>query len=84
MTEWLIFIMGIILVFIGFMVMMIDLILRSPRDVESRVRGGGVVIVGPLPIVFGSDRRTALIMAIVGLVMTITLVVLYLVLGGKL
>jgi uncharacterized protein (TIGR00304 family) len=31
----------------------------SQPSVERRTRFGGVVLVGPIPIVFGSDRRTA-------------------------
>jgi len=34
---------------------------------------GGVVLVGPIPIAFGSDRTIALIMLVVGIVMAIIL-----------
>jgi uncharacterized protein (TIGR00304 family) len=30
----------------------------------ARIRGGGVIMIGPIPVIFGSDSKTALIMMI--------------------
>lgn len=47
---------------------------RSPDEkppigkVESKVKGGGVIMLGPIPIIFGSDKesaKTATILAII-------------------
>jgi uncharacterized protein (TIGR00304 family) len=46
------------------------------RRTESGVKGGGVVMVGPIPIIFGSDARwatVAIVLAIVLLLLTVAL-----------
>ena len=77
---------GMMLIFIGFLIIIIDLIMHYGMrgGTESRVRGGGVVIVGPVPIVFGSDKKMAVIAAIIGAVLTLITVLTYLYLSGYL
>lgn len=43
----------------------------QPAAGNVRREYGGVVLVGPVPIAFGSDRRIALIMLVVGIVLAI-------------
>lgn len=38
---------------------------------EPRTEYGGVVLVGPFPIAFGSDRKMAVVMLVVGIVIAI-------------
>ncbi len=41
---------------------------------ESRIRGGGVIMLGPIPIIFGSDgesAKTAIILAIILMVLSL-------------
>ncbi len=77
---------GMILIFIGFLIIIIDLMMHYGMrgSTESKVRGGGVVIVGPVPIVFGSDRKMAVIAAIIGAALTLITVLTYLYLNGYL
>jgi len=49
--------------------------------VERKMQYGGVVLIGPLPIAFGSDRRIAVIMLVLGIAMAITLISVLLMLG---
>ncbi len=49
--------------------------------VEKKTQYGGVVLVGPLPIAFGSDRKIAVIMLILGIAMAIALISVLLMLG---
>lgn len=58
---------GALLIFIGFIVAIVALAL-STRGRTGKARGGAVLIVGPFPIIFGSDKesaRTLLILAII-------------------
>ena len=51
---------GVILVFAGFItafVAVLLLFLGIMRG-EGKVKGGGAVIIGPFPIVFGTDRKS--------------------------
>lgn len=36
---------------------------------ETKVKGGGVILIGPVPIVFGTDKRYALLMMILAIVL---------------
>ncbi len=58
---------GVLLIFIGFIVAIVALTLSS-RGTTGKTKGGAVLIVGPFPIIFGSDKesaRTLLILAII-------------------
>ncbi|MHC1688930.1 MAG: DUF131 domain-containing protein [Methanothrix sp.] len=37
----------------------------------ARIKGGGVIMIGPIPIVFGSDPKTTLAMMIMALAMMV-------------
>jgi uncharacterized protein (TIGR00304 family) len=47
----------------------------APR---SRAEYGGVVLLGPIPIAFGSNKRVALIMLVVGVILAIVVLVILL------
>jgi len=47
-------------------------ILRSAKK-TGQVRGGGVVMIGPVPIVFGTDKKSARILMLLGIVLMIVL-----------
>jgi len=48
---------------------------------EKKTHYGGVVLIGPVPIAFGSDRRTAVVMLILGIAMAVVLISALLMLG---
>jgi len=61
---------GLFLVIGGFVLAFVAVILLAIRNrgTGGQTRGGGVLLIGPIPIVFGSDResaRTLMILAIV-------------------
>jgi uncharacterized protein (TIGR00304 family) len=70
---------GFIISLIGLLLIVLSLI-SGEREGE-RVEGGGVLIVGPLPIVFGSSRKAALIAAIIGVIMIVIVLALTLVIA---
>ena len=85
--DALIFTLGIVLIFIGFIIVALSLILSyaesSPAGRgEAKVSGGGVVIVGPIPIVFGTDKRAALAAAVIGAILTIVVLIVFLITSG--
>jgi uncharacterized protein (TIGR00304 family) len=47
------------------------------RNNEQRPKFGGVVLIGPIPILFGSDRKTSLIVAALA-IMILAIIVLFL------
>jgi len=61
---------GLVLVIIGFLLAFVAVILLAVRGrgTGGQTRGAGILLIGPIPIVFGSDResvRTLIILAIV-------------------
>lgn len=61
---------GLMLVIIGFALAFVAVILIAVRGrgTSGQTKGAGILLIGPIPIVFGSDResvRTLIILAIV-------------------
>lgn len=66
---------GMALVLVGLGVMAVSL-LSGGRRPAGEVRGGAVVMVGPIPIIFGSDARwasVAIVLAIIVVLLTFLL-----------
>ncbi len=56
--------------------MMVVAMFSEARKGGTQVRGGGVLMVGPIPIIFGSDMKwasVAIVLAIVLLLLTFVL-----------
>ncbi len=59
----------ILMLIIAFLLILVGFILLSLG--EGEVRGGGVLIIGPLPIIFGTDQRVAKGLIALALILTI-------------
>ncbi len=78
MADQLLLGFGVALILIGFAVVFLAvmwLVLSGSKGGKSRVRGGGAVIIGPIPIIFGTDKDSVKII----LILSIALVALLLV-----
>ncbi len=51
--------LGMILIIAGVLLALFVVILSIAKTDNVKARGGAVVIVGPFPIIFGSDRESA-------------------------
>ena len=67
--------LGVLLVLAGFGVVVFSL-LSGADGKRGEVKGGGIVMIGPVPIIFGSDAKWAS----VAIVLAIVLILLYVVL----
>lgn len=65
--------LGILLIFIGFFIMMLAIALSVK---ESKVEGGGVVLIGPIPIVFGTSKDMVKIILLILLVILLALILM--------
>jgi len=66
--------LGIVLIFLGILVLMLSLW----RTGEGRTEAGGVVIVGPVPIVFGTSQRIAATVMVLAIALTVVVLLLFL------
>ena len=54
---------------------MILMVLSGAKGGKSRVRGGGAVIIGPIPIIFGTDKESVKIILVLSIVLVALLLV---------
>jgi uncharacterized protein (TIGR00304 family) len=66
--------LGIVLIILGMFILMLSLW----RAGEGRGEAGGVVIVGPVPIVFGTSQRVATMVMVLAIVLTVITLLLFL------
>lgn len=75
MADNFLFNIGLLLGLAGFALAIIAIfitILKSARG-TGQTRGGGIVMIGPVPIVFGTDKQSARILMLLGIVLMIVL-----------
>ena len=68
--------LGIALVFVGVLIIIVAVILLSILGAKKgKVKGGGAIIIGPIPIVFGTDKKSLKTVLLLSLALTVMLVV---------
>jgi uncharacterized protein (TIGR00304 family) len=68
--------LGIALIFVGVIIVIIAVVLFSVSSADrGKVKGGGAIIIGPIPIVFGTDKKSLKTVLVLSLALTVTLVV---------
>lgn len=76
--------LGLLLVLVGFALTLVAVLLLffSAWKGEGKIRGGGAVILGPIPIVFGTDKASVKILLILSIIL-ITLLLIFMLLSGQ-
>jgi uncharacterized protein (TIGR00304 family) len=80
MPDWtFLIIAGSFLIILGFLLAAFGMRKREKEDAEEerheeagkeqRVKSGGVIFIGPVPVVFGTDKKSALLMMIFAIVL---------------
>ncbi|MEM3700629.1 MAG: DUF131 domain-containing protein [Candidatus Bathyarchaeia archaeon] len=86
MSAQTIYSLGIALIFAGMLIVLLAFLLLfySSTKETGKIKGGGALIIGPFPIIFGTDKesvKTVLILSIILMVLLIAAtVILYLLL----
>lgn len=72
---------GLALVFVGVIILVIATVLLLVSGIRSRgrVKGAGVVIIGPVPIIFGTDKQSIKLVLSLSITLVALLIVLMLV-----
>ncbi len=75
--------LGLLLVFLGMIVIVMGtllLVFKASKG-EAHVEGGGIVFIGPIPIVWGTSKNITQAMLILALAVSILLLILYVFMG---
>jgi uncharacterized protein (TIGR00304 family) len=68
--------LGIALVAVGIIIIVIAIILVSMGGAgKGNVKGAGVIMIGPIPIIFGTDKKSVKSVLALALALTIALVI---------
>jgi len=75
MDAEMLFGLGFALIFAGILITLIAVILLFVSSVRAKgeVKGGGVIIVGPFPIIFGTDKESIKTVLLLSITLTILL-----------
>jgi uncharacterized protein (TIGR00304 family) len=66
---------GFLIVFIGMLVILAGVF--SMEKTENSVRGGGIIMIGPIPIIFGTDVGVLKILIILAIVLMAIAIILF-------
>lgn len=72
--------LGFLLIIFGFalaLIAMVILIVRSPRG-QGSARGAGLLLIGPIPIVFGTDKQSVKVVMILAVILILLALVVML------
>ena len=76
LAGFLLIILGVVLVFLG--------VFASIMSGAGKVEAGGVVMIGPIPVIFGTSAKAALIAALLAIIMMIVYIVVVLLMVKRL
>ena len=79
MAEQLLWNTGISLIFLGFGIALIAvlwLLLSGVKGGKGKIKGGGAIIIGPVPIIFGTDKESVKIILLLSIILVALLLIL--------
>ena len=72
--------LGVALIFAGIVVIIAAIIIASARsDGKGKVKAAGVIMIGPIPIIFGTDKKSVKTVLVLALALVIALIIAMLV-----
>jgi uncharacterized protein (TIGR00304 family) len=74
--------LGLALVFIGVIIIVVAtlLLIFSNTRKGGKVKGGGAIIIGPVPIIFGTDKESLKTILLLSITLTTILVIAFIIL----
>lgn len=70
--------LGFSLIFVGILIIFTAIILLAISNVKGgkKVKGGGAIIIGPIPIIFGTDKQSIKTILLLSITLTTLLIIL--------
>ena len=79
MDSSILYFLGLTLIFVGVLVLIFAAILvAARRSRNGKTKTAGLIIIGPVPIVFGSDKKTVKNLMVLAIILTVALIVAFL------
>jgi uncharacterized protein (TIGR00304 family) len=76
MDGTLIFAVGLALIVVGIIIVVLAIILSAMRGAgKGKVEAAGVIMIGPIPIIFGTNKESVKTVLVLALTLTIVLVI---------
>jgi len=85
MYSWVLSI-GLITIFIGIVIVVIAMLMLFLGRSKGSVHGGGVILIGPIPIIFGNDLKAVkwlMILAIILMAIALMTILIPIFIPGK-
>ena len=78
MSDQLLWSIGLTLIFAGFAMAFVAVLLLFLQGAKGkgRVKGGGAIIVGPFPIIFGTDKESLKMILVLSIILVVLLLIL--------
>ncbi len=72
---------GLILVVLGFVIALIAVFLLAfrARGISGQTRGGAILFIGPIPIIFGSDKESVRVLVVLAIVLMVIVLIFMLI-----
>ena len=68
--------LGVAIVVVGIIIIVIAIILSSIRGVgKGKVKAAGVIMIGPIPIIFGTDKKSVKTVLTLALALTMAFII---------
>jgi uncharacterized protein (TIGR00304 family) len=75
------FAVGSVLIVVGVVVVVLAVILLSlGKSRKGEVKGAGVIMIGPIPIIFGTDKKSVEAAVLLAIALVVVLIIYYLLL----
>ncbi len=79
-----IFFLGLALIIIGFLLLFVYILyesLKAAKEKRVETKGGGVILIGPVPIIFGTDIESLKLVIILAIVLMIIAIIIFIYFG---
>ena len=68
--------LGVALIAVGIIIIVVAIILASMRGAgKGRVKSAGIIVIGPVPIIFGTDKKSVKTVLVLALALTIAVII---------
>ncbi len=74
MDVTLLYALATILIVVGIIVVILAVLLSAGKSENAKVKSAGVIMIGPIPIIFGTDKKS--VKAVLALALALMVVVL--------